>query len=54
MKVYVLIVKSNPDEAYGDIRGVYATLKKAQSHAKLLSKIGDYPDIVESNLVGEE
>lgn len=54
MKVYVLIAKSNPNEDYGDIRGVYATLKQAQSHAKLVSSMGDYPDIIESNLVGEE
>ena len=54
MKVYVLIDKSNPHADYGDIIQVFATLKQAQSHAKLVSSMGGYPDIVESNLVGEE
>ena len=54
MKVYVLIAKSNPHDDYGDILRVFATLKQAQSHAKLVYSMGDYPDIIESNLVGEE
>ena len=53
MKVYVLINKSNPHADYGDVVKVFATRNKAEQHAKLLSKMGGYPEIVESELVGE-
>ena len=54
MKVYVLIVKSNPHADMGEVRKVFATRAKAEQHAKLLLAIGGCPEIVESNLVGEE
>ena len=54
MKVYVLVVKSNPHADTGEVRKVFATRAKAEKHAELLVAIGDYPEIVESTLVGEE
>ena len=54
MKVYVLVVKSNPHADLGEVRKVFATRAKAEQHAELLHAIGEYPEIVESKLVGEE
>ena len=54
MKVYVLVVKSNPHADLGEVRKVFATKAKAEKHAALLVAIGEYPEIVESKIVGEE
>ena len=54
MKVYVLIVKNNPHADFGEVRKVFATRAKAESHANLLNSIGEYAEIVESEMVGEE
>ena len=53
MKVYVLLRKSNPHADMGDVVKVFATREKAEQHAYLLNAIGDYPEIVESELLGE-
>lgn len=52
MRVFVLVIKSNPYADYGEVAQVFVTREKAESHASLANTLGNYTEIIESTLVG--